>query len=83
MEETEAGRHTGRYAATGPCGPREVVRKARVLAVRVRYLGGLDVTPIARGKVDRTAAKRNRGRSNTDSICSATRVCAITARLET
>ena len=62
-----------------------MVRRARENAVRAsaRYLEGLDVTPIARGKVDRTAAKRNRGRSNTDSSCSAIHVCTITARLET
>ena len=80
MEEAEGGRHTGRQAAAGLLA---VVQLARALAVRARNLERLVVTPIARGKVDRTAAKRNSGRSNTDSSCSATRVCAITARLET
>ena len=41
------------------------------------------MTPIARGKVDQTAAKRKKGRSNTDSSCRAIHVCTITARLET
>ena len=50
-----------------------MVRRARENAVRAsaRYLDGLDVTPIARGKVDQTAAKRKKGRSNTDSSCRA------------
>ena len=80
MGGAEADRHTGRQAAAGLLAE---VQRARAHAVRARSLERLVVTPIARGKVDRTAAKRNRGRSNTDSSCSATRVCAITARLET
>ena len=39
-----------------------MVRRARALAVRAKYLEGLVVTPIARDQVDRTAAKRNGGR---------------------
>ena len=83
MERKDRERQTGREAATEPRGPRDVVRRARENAVRARYLEGLDVTPIARGKVDQTAAKRKKGKSNTDSGCSAIHVCTITARLET
>ena len=54
MDRKDKERQAGREAATEPRVPRDVVRRARENATGAKYLDGLDVTPIARDKVELT-----------------------------